>query len=145
MINKLILKRNPNTNELEIVKQYGTLVLTKLENGAYRLNGFNTYTENGLFVLCDSSINKDTINERVVKVSVNDVDAEIIIECRVNDILVDDIDYLCLQVEVLEETDYTDEELSTILFAQSVLVKKGLRSEASKIGFPIPPKKPSIE
>lgn len=41
-----------------------------------------------------------------------------------------------------EEIDYTDEELSTILYAQSVLVKKGLKSEASKIGAPIPPKKP---
>jgi len=39
-------------------------------------------------------------------------------------------------------TEYTPFELSTILYTQSVLVKKGLRGEASKIGFPIPPKKP---
>ena len=45
-------------------------------------------------------------------------------------------------VSYIEDIDYTDEELSTILYAQSVLVKKGLRNEASKIGAPIPPKKP---
>ena len=49
---------------------------------------------------------------------------------------------LYFEIGVNIDIDYTDEELSTILFAQSVLVKKGLRAEASKIGAPIPPKKP---
>ena len=142
MINKLILKKNFSTNELELVRQDGNLNLIRRELGAYVLNGFNTDTENKLFVLSDSSINKDTLNERVIKITVNDIDSEINIECRVNGVLTDVIGYVYLFIEVYDEPEYTDEELSTILFAQSVLVKKGFRAEASKIGAPIPPKKP---
>lgn len=46
---------------------------------------------------------------------------------------------MAINIEVWEETPtYTNDQISTILHAQSVLVKKGLRSEASKIGAPRP-------
>ena len=102
--NKIVLKKNTETNVLQIKSQkseFGyNLNLTRNQAGAYVLNGFQTDTENKLFVLTDSSVNKDPNNERVIFTSVNDVDGEITIECRTNGVLNDDIDYLAIYIDL---------------------------------------------
>lgn len=47
---------------------------------------------------------------------------------------------LDFNIEIFEQPTYTNDQLATILYAQSLLVKEGLVDEAKKIGFPIPPK-----
>lgn len=122
---------NSNENDFDYL---GDIVWTRLTTGAYE--GF---LENAFPVTTHLFIQQDI--QGINQIGIQRISDDKIAICtyeennQVDGILNNTSFWVIVPCE---NTNYTDEDLSTILYAQSVLVKKGLIEEANRIGLSVP-------
>jgi len=132
---KLTFAKNSETGLIEIINQYSDLGydlnfdLGVAITGIISVTGFQDYFENSLFVICDG---------KTIELENNVIDGEVYFKNKVDGILSNDIPIFSALIEIADETEYTDNELSAITHAQSVLYRAGLKTLANDLGAPKP-------
>jgi len=113
------------------------LSISKEGTGQYIISGFNAPTNDGrLQIVAPDGIYYDGSGnlQKAWQVTANGEDGTIEINTYQNGVKTD-IDFsFYMSVIVYDYSEYTDEELSAITHAQSVLYRKGLKELANTIG-----------